>query len=41
VVALPVRQGSLVDKGTDLVKLNDAFQKAQVSKAEAEVALGW
>ncbi len=38
VVALPVKQGSKVDKGTLIVKLDDTFQKAQVSKAEAEVA---
>ncbi len=38
VVALPVKQGSLVTKGTLLVKLDDTIQKAQVSKASAEVA---
>jgi HlyD family secretion protein len=37
VVALPVLQGSLVKKGTLLVKLDDTLQQAQVSKAEAEV----
>ncbi len=37
VVALPVKQGSLVTKGTLLVKLDDTIQKAQVSKAGAEV----
>ena len=37
VVALPVLQGSLVKKGTLLVKLDDTLQLAQVSKAEAEV----
>lgn len=38
VVALPVKQGSLVTKGTLLVQLDDTIQKAQVSKKEAEVA---
>lgn len=38
VVALPVPQGSMVQKGTLLVKLDDTIQKAQVSKAEAAVA---
>jgi len=38
VVALPVPQGSLVKKGTVLVKLDDTLQQAQVRKAEAEVA---
>ncbi len=38
VVALPVKRGSLVTKGTLLVKLDDTIQKAQVSKAGAEVA---
>lgn len=38
VVALPVAQGSEVTKGTLLVKLDDTLQKAQVSKAKAEVA---
>ncbi len=37
VVELPVAQGSLVKKGTLLVKLDDTIQKAQVSKTEAEV----
>jgi len=38
IVALPVLQGSQVEKGTLLVKLDDTLQKAQLSKAEAEVA---
>ena len=38
VVALPVLQGSVVKKGTLLVKLDDTLQKAQVNKAEALVA---
>ena len=38
VVALPVTSGSLVTKGTILVKLDDTLQKAQVAKAQAEVA---
>ncbi len=38
VVALPVAQGSEVKKGTLLVQLDDTLQKAQLSKAEAEVA---
>ncbi len=38
VIALPVAPGSLVSKGTLLVKLDDTFQTAQVLKAEAEVA---
>jgi HlyD family secretion protein len=38
VVELPVAQGSLVKKGTLLVKLDDTIQKAQVSKTGAEVA---
>jgi HlyD family secretion protein len=37
VVELPVAQGSLVKKGTLLVKLDDTIQKAQVSKTQAEV----
>ena len=37
IVALPVAQGSVVEKGTLLVKLDDTIQKALVSKAEAEV----
>ena len=37
-VALPVPQGSMVKKGTLLVQLDDTLQKAQISKAEAEVA---
>jgi len=38
VVALPVAQGSEVKKGELLVQLDDTLQKAQVSRAEAEVA---
>ncbi len=38
VVELPVTQGSLVTKGTVLVRLDDTLQSAQVSKAKAEVA---
>lgn len=38
VVALPVAQGSEVKKGELLVQLDDTLQKAQVSKAKAEVA---
>jgi len=38
VVALPVAQGSEVKKGELLVQLDDTLQKAQLSKAEAEVA---
>lgn len=38
VVALPVAQGSLVKKGTLIVKLDDTLQKAMVSKAAADVA---
>lgn len=38
VVALPVAQGSEVKQGTLLVQLDDTLQKAQLSKAEAEVA---
>ncbi len=38
VVALPVAQGSEVKKGQLLVQLDDTLQKAQVNKAEAEVA---
>ncbi|MDX8380407.1 MAG: HlyD family efflux transporter periplasmic adaptor subunit [Gallionella sp.] len=38
VVALPVPQGSIVKKGTVLVKLDDTLQNAQVHKAEAGVA---
>jgi len=38
VVALPVSQGSTVEKGTLIVKLDDTIQKAQVRKAEADVA---
>lgn len=38
VVALPVAPGSEVKKGELLVQLDDTLQKAQVSRAEAEVA---
>ena len=38
VMELPVSQGSVVKKGTMLVKLDDTLQKARVSKAKAEVA---
>ena len=38
VVELPVRQGSLVKKGTVLVKLDDTLQRAEANKAEAGVA---
>ena len=38
VVAQPVAQGSEVKKGELLVQLDDTLQKAQVSRAEAEVA---
>jgi len=38
VIALPVKQGSMVKKGTILVRLDDTQQKAQVAKAQAEVA---
>ena len=38
VVALPVAEGSVVAKGTILVKLDDTLQNAQVRKAEANVA---
>ena len=38
VTALPVKQGSLVTKGTVLVKLDDTLQTAQVNKAAAQVA---
>jgi len=37
VVALPVTQGSVVSKGTILVKLDDTQQKAHIAKAQAEV----
>ncbi len=37
VVSLPVRQGSKVKKGTLLVQLDDTLQKAQLSKARADV----
>jgi HlyD family secretion protein len=38
VVALPVPRGTLVTKGTLLVKLDDTLQKAEVDKASAAVA---
>lgn len=38
VVALPVPQGTQVEKGTLLVKLDETLQKAQVDKASAQVA---
>ncbi len=38
VVSLPVRQGSEVTKGMLLVQLDNTLQKAQVSKARADVA---
>jgi HlyD family secretion protein len=38
VVALPVPQGSLVEKGMILVKLDDKLQKSKVKEVEAEVA---
>ncbi len=38
VVALPVTPGSEVSKGTLLVQLDDTLQKAQVSRAVADVA---
>ncbi len=37
VVALPVSQGAIVDKGTVLVKLDDTLQNARVTKAKAEL----
>lgn len=37
VVALPVEQGSVVKKGTVLVKLDDTLQQAQLKRAEAAV----
>ncbi len=37
VVALPVTQGSVVSKGTLLVKLDDTQQKAQVARVQAQV----
>lgn len=37
VTELPVLQGSIVKKGTVLVRLDDTLQKAQVNKAQAEV----
>lgn len=37
VVSLPVTKGSVVTRGTLLVKLDDTLQKAQVDKADAEV----
>ncbi len=38
VVALPVPQGALVEKGSLLVQLDDTLQKAQVDRASALVA---
>ena len=38
ITALPVKPGSRVNKGQLLVQLDDRLQKAQVSKARAEVA---
>ncbi len=38
VIDLPVAPGASVTKGTVLVRLDDTLQKAQVDKAEAEVA---
>ncbi len=37
VVALPVTQGSIVSKGSLLVKLDDTQQKAQVARVQAQV----
>lgn len=37
VVELPVAPGSIISKGTLLVRLDDTLQKAQVAKASAEV----
>jgi HlyD family secretion protein len=37
VIALPIPQGSMVEKGSLLVQLDNTLQKARVSKAEAEV----
>ena len=39
IVALPVKEGSEVNRGMLLVQLDDTLQKAQVDKARAEVAL--
>ncbi len=39
VMELPVPQGTPVEKGTVLVRLDDTQQRAQVAKASAEVAL--
>lgn len=38
VVALPVSQGTMVNKGTVLVKLDDTLQNARVTKAKAELS---
>ncbi len=38
VVDLPVKKGTLIKKGTLLVKLDDTLQKAEVDKARAQVA---
>ncbi|VAW95916.1 Membrane-fusion protein [hydrothermal vent metagenome] len=38
VVALPVTQGSKITKGTVIVRLDDTLQKAQLARAQAEVA---
>ncbi len=38
IVALPVDPGSVVEKGTLLVQLDNTYQKAQVNRAAAEVA---
>ena len=38
VVDLPIAQGSMVKKGSLLVRLDNTLQKTRVSKAEAEVA---
>jgi HlyD family secretion protein len=38
IVALPVKPGSLVEKGELLVQLDDTQQKAHVARAEAELA---
>ncbi|OEF22855.1 HlyD family secretion protein [Vibrio rumoiensis] len=37
VIALPVSKGSVVEKGTILVKLDDTYQKAIVAQVQAEV----
>lgn len=38
VIDLPVKKGSVVSKGTVLVRLDDTYQKALVNKAQAQVA---